>query len=175
MEMAIRGIWLCVLLFLMWEDWQTRSVSGWALLLFFALSIAFFFSIYGALWMVVAHTAIFNIAFLLIQFLLLQLYFYWKTREWQTIIDRKIGLGDMLFIIILACLIHFSSFTWIYVGALLFSLVFALLLSQNARDKGVPLITSIGSFLLLGILVHGLMRYLNLPFPQLNFFELWWI
>jgi hypothetical protein len=106
-----------------------------------------------------------NLAFLMIQFLLLKSYFFIRQTAMVSIIDRKIGWGDILFLLAAAFFFSPLNFIWFYLSSLLFSLMVSLLWSTYRRSalRSIPLAGLQSVFLLLFIgaanyLHHSLVR-----------------
>lgn len=147
MLLLTKGLWLASLIGLIVQDWKSRTVSVWGMALFMVVSFGL-----GYLqmeWKALAYNWALNTSFLLIQFGLLSLYFFIRKRKWQTLIDRQIGLGDILFFLAFATIAPFSQFIWLYVLSLIFSLFFALILRWQQGAKTIPLISSAGLFLVI--------------------------
>src|SRR5688572_27828161 len=75
-----------------------------------------------------------NAGFVLLQFALLKLYFSLKKNGNSRLINEKIGLGDLLFL--LAACFFFSPFNFLlfYCSSLLFAMIFHLLLCKIIKD-----------------------------------------
>ena len=106
-----------------------------------------------------------NLTFLIIQFLLLKGYFFIRQTAMVSIIDRKIGWGDILFLLAAAFFFSPLNFIWFYLYSLLFSLLVSLLWSTYRRSalRSIPLAGLQSVFLLLFIgaanyLHHSLVR-----------------
>lgn len=94
-----------------------------------------------------------NLAFLIIQFLLLRSYFFIRKTAMVSIIDRKIGWGDILFLLAAAFFFSPMNFISFYLYSLLFSLGVSLLWSTYKRSAfgSIPLAGLQSVFLLLYI------------------------
>jgi len=92
-----------------------------------------------------------NMAFLIIQFLLLKSYFFIRQAAVVSIIDRKIGWGDILFLLAAAFFFSPMNFISFYLYSLLFSLMIALLwgLYRRTALRSIPLAGLQAVFLLL--------------------------
>jgi hypothetical protein len=101
-----------------------------------------------------------NLAFLMIQFLLLKGYFFIRQTAMVPIIDRKIGWGDILFLLAAAFFFSPLNFIWFYLSCLLFSLMVSLLWSTYRKSafRSIPLAGMQSIFLLLFI---GVANYLH--------------
>ena len=101
-----------------------------------------------------------NLAFLIIQFLLFRSYFLIRKTAMVSIIDRKIGWGDIFFLLAAAFFFSPMNFIWFYLYSLLFSLMVSLLWSRYKRSafRSIPLAGLQSVFLLLYI---GAANYLH--------------
>ncbi|UIR54625.1 hypothetical protein LZQ00_10095 [Sphingobacterium sp. SRCM116780] len=81
-----------------------------------------------------------NLFFLFLQFAVLQVYFRIKTGTWQQLMDKKIGWGDMVFLLCMALYLPFLSFFVFYILSLLIVLILTALLPRWRNVKiGIPL------------------------------------
>jgi hypothetical protein len=123
-----------------YQDFSTRSVHWiyFPLLtmagIFYSLSSTHSFS------QLLYNTA-FNIAFLLLQFGILKLYFIIFRGAATRIIDRKIGWGDLLFLLAAGFFFSPGSFILFYLLSLLFSLIAAVIMMWliSPKHSTVPL------------------------------------
>lgn len=94
----------------------------------------------------------YNMAFLVLQFAVLTLWFSLKEGRFSNIVDRYLGLGDVLFFVAIALAFSVHNFIIVFTCALLFSLVSYLiyiLVKPNA-NKHIPL-AGLMAFPLMGI------------------------
>jgi hypothetical protein len=162
---------LILLLIIIQQDLSKREIS-WILLLL--LLFAFLFehtSLNG--YASVLNCFILNLRFLLAQFLFLGLYFRIRTGKFSNIVDKHIGLGDILFLIVLCAAFSPVNFILFYVLSLLISLfVFGIYrLWNKGSDLTLPLAGTI-SFCLIGeILAKYLVCYDPFTDPTLLFMK----
>lgn len=97
--------------------------------------------------------AFLNLLFLALQFILLKGYYLARHRKNQLIIDKKIGLGDILFLSAAAFFFSPLNFIFFYVLSLVLSLLFWSLrnLVRRSADASIPLAGYQASFLLLAV------------------------
>ena len=83
----------------------------------------------------------FNLAFLLLQAIVLTIWFSMRERKFTNIIDRYIGLGDILFFVALAFAFEPVSFVLVFTVTLLFSLIGygGFLLLRPHSNQQIPL------------------------------------
>lgn len=144
MEIFIKLTVVACLLLIIYQDLRINAISWWP------LPIIFFLSIHLALMKLkfseLLHYSIINFSFIVFQILILTVYFSIKKRKLTNIIDTYIGLGDILFFIILC--ISFSTINFILFFT--FSTLIALIISvsiQKTRTKPfrkIPLVGLMG-------------------------------
>jgi hypothetical protein len=136
LPVLILSVWIAL------EDIFYRSVR-WVLFPLLALSGIFLSRQNSISFVQILKHSCYNISFLIIQFLLLKLYFVLRSRQDSLIIDQKIGLGDILFL--LASTFYFSqlNFLFFYMLGLTFSLLIYLFFiskkSSSQSQKTIPL------------------------------------
>jgi len=153
--------WLILLLLtiitlsIFYQDYKTRSVI-WILFPCIILLGVFYCLYYSHSVRVLVLNSVFNICFLLLQFLLLKIIFRFKK-----IIDHKIGTGDIFFI--LCCCPFFSPiyFLSFYILSLIFCLSSHFLFrrfSKGYNIKTIPLAGLQSIFLFVFIGIHTLIN-----------------
>jgi hypothetical protein len=82
-----------------------------------------------------------NMSFLLLQFLLVSLYFSIKNRRWVMITANLLGWGDILFLLSITFYLSVVNFLFFYVISLSFVLMIWLLwqLVSKEKNKQIPL------------------------------------
>lgn len=84
--------------------------------------------------------ALLIIGFILVNILCVTVYFSIKHKQIINPIDSKIGLGDIVFFIIIAPLFHLKSYILFFITGLLFSLlVYAVVIRFREKQKTIPL------------------------------------
>lgn len=76
------------------QDFKTRLISVWLIVIFTISNIALYLllnSIYKFI-----ENIIFCICYFLFSFLIISLFYYVKTKKIEPVINRKIGLGDII-------------------------------------------------------------------------------
>lgn len=155
--------WLLFLLLLVttilifYQDLSTRSV------LWFLFPIAGILGIINTWlqtgsWLQTATNSFINAGFLLVQFVLLKIFYLIKANGKTALINHGIGLGDILFLLASCCFFSPINFLLFYCSSLLFALATHLLYINLYNGKeytssvplagymAVSLIVSIGAF-----------------------------
>lgn len=130
---------LPILLFIIKEDFQKRTIHiGWL------VALAIFGSIYG--WQIAVPRLNLlgiglNIGFILVQLLLLSLYFSIKNRCWTNIADTLLGWGDIVFFFLLCLMLPTLHLIWFYTLSLFAVLVGFLIYKGLTKStiKTIPL------------------------------------
>jgi hypothetical protein len=105
-----------------------------------------------------------NCTILLIQLAMLTLYFSLKERKWVLITEKYLGLGDILFLLIVAPFFNPHGFLLYLVASFILALCCALIytLFSKRKSTSIPLL----SFLSLMLVLCG---YVDLYLPGLSF------
>lgn len=107
-----------------------------------------------------------NVGFVLIQLLLLSLYFSLKNKRLINIVDRYLGLGDILFFIVLCAVFSPVNFILFYLFSLTITLMSIVIYTVISRHQtpAIPLAGAMAALLILLLLT-------NLVFPQFNLYN----
>lgn len=139
-------LWGLLLAVLVYEDFKERAISWWPLLGILGLGVyQLTQSIFWEAWFLA-----FNLIFIVLQLLLVSLYFSFKAKRWVNICKAHLGIGDILFFFALCPAFAPTHFCTCFIGSLLFTLVGSILYQQCFRPlKTVPLAggMSLGIFL----------------------------
>lgn len=120
---------LALLLLIFAQDLRSRSVYWFLFPVLTALFMLLTFS-HAYAW----PTVLINIGFLLLQFLLVSVYFSVKRGRRVNITAGLLGWGDLLFLLSIAFYLSVLNFLFFYIASLLFVLLFA-----AKRYKHIPL------------------------------------
>lgn len=156
---------IAVLGSIVYQDFKNRSVDIFSLGLFILLSLAF--SIIQNTFVGTLKMASLPLIFIGFQILILTLFFSIKEKKIVSIIDTKLGLGDIVFWLGLAfhfSLIHFIVF-------FVFSLTFTLIISVAKKLETIPLAGGQGIFLILFLISNTFFLKIN-TFDDLHFINL---
>lgn len=126
---------LALLMLIFAQDMRSRSVY-WFLFpvltgLFLVLA---FYPLHGYTW----QPVLLNMGFLLLQFLLLSVYFSAKNARWVNITAGLLGWGDILFLLSIAFYLSVLNFLFFYLASLVCVLLFWLVFSAK-HNKEIPL------------------------------------
>ena len=155
------------------QDFSQRAISWFLLPLLF--SALFIKSLSSSSVSIIAYDFLKNTAFLSVQFFLVAVYFVLKERKIKSIINSKIGLGDVLFLLVLAIAFSPINFIVFYLLSLLLTLVGLLIyyLVYRRFECQIPLAGSIA--ILLIICIFSQYFFFHLDFRReliLNYFFL---
>ena len=145
---------MTVLLLVAIQDFKYRAVYWIA---FPVLSILLFLDrSFKQETMTILQNTLFNLSFVLLQLLIVTVWFSLKNKKWINLIKGFLGLGDILFLIGIACYLSFASFIVFYIASLLFVLIIWLIWSnlKKASSNQVPL-AGLQAILFLAVIVSS--------------------
>jgi hypothetical protein len=130
--LLLRVIAIVLLLLIFLQDVRGRAVYWF---LFPALAAALILMRFDR------HDAMINMGFIVIQLLILTLYFSLKSRSWVNITTHLLGLGDILFLVCIALYFPVPGFLFFYTGSLTGALLLWLAWQwlSGIRDRNIPL------------------------------------
>ncbi len=120
---------------IVFEDFKSRLISLW-LIIVYSLSGLILFLIQNPLLDLLINS-IFCACYLVICLLILKLYFFLKEGNKVRLIDNKIGIADIILIMVIGSLIKPEIQTCFFSATLVLTLLLHLL--SNKRDVSVPL------------------------------------
>lgn len=128
-----------VLAVLAWQDFRTRSISWWLLPLLF-IALGFSGQVHAG-WPALGRYFAINLFFLILQLALIWSWFVLRHRRLLNIIDRQIGLGDILFLLCISLAFSTINFLFFYTASLVLVLLFTLAkrLFSSTREELIPL------------------------------------
>jgi len=139
MSWIVNILLLISLVYIAIQDFKYRAISWyWLPFVFIALS-------YNALsnqpYLDILKFSLVNFVFILLQFILLSVYISVKNRRIMNIIDTYIGLGDLLFFVVLVVAFSPFNFMLFFTFSLLITLVgaFAFKLILKNKSNQIPL------------------------------------
>lgn len=122
-----------------YQDLRYRAVYWWCFPVIFVLLLVL--TRENADWHSVVANSLYNVAFLLLQLVVLTVYFSFRQRKLVIITKGLLGWGDILLLLCLA--FYFSPLTYLlfYVSSLIIVLLFTLLIRLKDKEAGmkVPL------------------------------------
>lgn len=145
---------IAVLLLIAKEDFQKRTIHiGWL------MALGVLGSIYG--WDVGIPplnllSIGLNIGFVVLQLLLLSLYFSIKYRRWINITNTLLGLGDIVFFFIICLMLPVLALIWFYTLSLMAVLVGFLIYKniKKSSEETIPLAGGMSICLIIYITFH---------------------
>jgi hypothetical protein len=148
---------IIILLVIAYQDYDSRSVQ-W--IYFPLLGVAgvtmSYINLHSIYWLVANF--LFNVFFLALQFAVLKIYFIVKNKDDKTILNKKIGTGDILFL--LAACFFFSPVNFIafYLCSLLFIVIVYLIgnLFKNRLTKTSIPMAGLQSIFLIGCMLFAI-------------------
>ncbi len=137
--MLIRILSVLILSLIFLEDIRSRSVH-WFLFPTLALLLTIVrIQHQGA--NVIIQTSLINIGFVVVQLVLLSIYFAIKTRRWVNITAQLLGVGDILFLFTILLYLSVLNFIFFYILSLLLTLLIWLLWTfiSPGKNNFIPL------------------------------------
>ncbi len=132
-------ILIVCLLIITIQDFKHRAISWYILPVMF---LAFLFKSFSFInCHQVLKFGIINLSFIIIQFVLLTIYMSIKNKKMTNIINSYIGVGDLLFFLVLSLAFSPVNFIVFYIISLLFTLLFYALYNAILRNTSsqIPL------------------------------------
>ncbi len=142
---------LVVLVLIFWQDLKERAVSWYFFPMLFVLIFLYRMPSEG-LEKIIEFAGI-NTLFLLIQLVMVSLYFSLKNRGWINITKKYLGIGDILFLLVITPLLTPVLYVLFYLISLLLIVVVAMLIKfVKNYQKTIPL-AGLQALLLGGLLL----------------------
>lgn len=159
---------IALLLILAYQDFKDRSISSIALLVLFVL-----FSIQSILTNSLAQAGIYfgiNLFIPFIQLAGLTLYFAIKNKQFVNIIDTQIGLGDILFFVLLCTVFSPANFFPFYIGSLLVAVILFIVFKRLhiSKNSEIPLTGIMSTLLILVLTIKSFA-------PSIDLYNDYWI
>ncbi|HSH65967.1 MAG TPA: hypothetical protein VLB84_09255 [Bacteroidia bacterium] len=135
------------LLVIVFQDFKQRQIS------WFLIPAAFIGFICKALLhsIPIVHTFLINTAFILIQLVCLTLYFSLKNKKMLNIVDTYLGLGDVLFLIVICTVFSPVNFILFYLLSMIVTLTGVLIYNvvSTKKTNDIPLAGAMAGMLLI--------------------------
>lgn len=130
---------IVILLIITYQDLKSRAISWWTIPLL--LSSIIYIRLAEQSWELLLVEGGINLTFLVVQYVLISVYFSLKHRRILNIADTFLGWGDILFLITLAFLFPTISFIVFYLSSIIVVLVGFVFYKQliNTSIKTIPL------------------------------------
>jgi hypothetical protein len=149
--MLVVNIFLIIILFIIFfQDMKQREIS-WILVP--ALFLGFIAKGFLEKGEVLLKNGMFNVAFVLIQLILLSIYMSIKNKKLTNIINTYLGIGDVLFFIAITAAFSPMNYVLFYVSSIiltLFGFILYKLIKQNAKAE-IPLAGSMAGMMMIVI------------------------
>ena len=139
---------ISVLIYVFIQDFKSRSVHVLQLTGIFLMALVIN---YNATDLNLVDMG-YNTVFILINILALVLYFSIKNRSFTNPIDTHIGLGDIVFFLVITPLFDFRSFILFFIFGLLFSLILYIGINWFKQMKTIPLAGCLSLFLIIHLM-----------------------
>lgn len=152
-----------LLLVVVYQDFKYRAV--WWVVFPLAAGIAIwsaFSTRYFDVWLM---ESVINSLFLIVQFMVLTVYFSVKLKKPVWIFDQFIGWGDVLFLFVLALLLSPVNFIVFYLGSIVLTLLFAAAY-LNKRNENIPLAGIQAALFLVILAGDQILQIINLTSDQ---------
>lgn len=155
----------CLILFLLlisFQDFKQREIS-WILIPLIFLALIFKATQSITIGNLINNTLL-NLAFITLQLLLLTIYMSIKNKKMVNILQQHIGLGDLLFFVVLCLAFSPVNFIVFYILSLIATLagciIYVTVFSKKAMDE-IPLAGGMASVLVIILLINKMVTHLN--------------
>lgn len=117
---------------IVYQDFKYRLISIFAIA-GFGISCSVLFLLTHSLqeWL---ENSIFCAAYFLFCYLVLHLFYFFKTKRFQKIIDKKIGWGDILLFLIIGSCINPVELIYFFTASFIIALLFQVLFQRKNRE-----------------------------------------
>ena len=147
---------------IVFQDFKQRQIS------WFLIPLAFTGFVCKAVFYKnsVAHDFLFNAAFILLQLICLTVYFSVKNKKLLNIMDTYLGLGDILFLVVVCTVFSPVNFILFYLFSMILTLLGVLVYNSFSKKQTttIPLAGSMAAILLVLVII-------TIAFPGLNFYN----
>ena len=150
-------ICLCLIAF---QDFRHRAVSWFLIPILFIGFV--FIALQTSVWEYYWKELVFNICFILVQLVLLTMYMSVKNKKFVNIVNSFLGIGDILFFVVLAAAFSPFNFVVFYLTSTILTLIgYGLFVFIKKVKTEIPLAGAMASMLLV-------LMILNFCIPNLN-------
>ncbi|MBL7893843.1 MAG: prepilin peptidase [Bacteroidia bacterium] len=137
--MAIQLVFFSLLFFISlaiaWQDFKSRLVSVWLIIVFFAITTGN--TLYSTGWLPILFNFLGTLLYFGLTFLVIYLYYFLKEKKWPKIINEKIGWADIWIFLAIGINLNIIELILFFTGAFIISALIGLLLLR--QNKTVPL------------------------------------
>lgn len=155
----------CLIIFLMlisFQDFKQREIS-WILIPLIFLALIFKATQSITIDNLITNTLL-NLTFITIQLLLLTIYMSIKNKKMVNILQQHIGLGDLLFFVVLCLAFSPVNFIVFYILSLIATLAGCIIyvtMFSKKEMKEIPLAGGMASVLVFVLLLNKIVTHLN--------------
>lgn len=136
MQTLVWTIYISTLLYCLFDDVKNREIHLYALIVLGGSSLYLGY-IQMPIQKVFLLNMMSNILFLGLQYLGLMIYLQLRYKEGKVLFKKWIGIGDLLFFLVILPKYDFSSYLFIYLGCLIFTVI--IFLVYKTKLKTIPL------------------------------------
>ncbi len=138
--LLLKILTLTILLLIFLQDLKARVVY-WFLFLLLAVTLMVIRFQHPVILPELEQSAMINIGFILVQLIILTLYFSLKSKQWVNISNGLLGLGDILFLLGIAFYLSVLNFLFFYISSLIGVLLLWLIWQAVSakKNKYIPL------------------------------------
>lgn len=163
--MIIQILTIPFLLFLSYQDFRYRAISWWLIpVLVLAFGYMEISTIGGDQFL--ANIAL-NLGFIVFQLAVLTLYFSIKNREFINIINIYLGIGDVLFFVVLASVFSFVNYIFFLVTSFVLVMT-GFMIFKNIKRNTNPEIPLAGAMSLILVISMACNAFVNIDFYNDN-------
>ncbi len=148
MQLFVDILCVSVLFIVIFQDFKNRSIAG---IIIPALLVLFFFkSYFESNFTTILHYFLINNAFILLQILLVTVYFSLRFKKMLNVINNYLGSGDVLFLMSMTTLFTPLNFIFFYIIAIFITTLSygTYLVASGRRDYPIPLAGSMAIVLI---------------------------
>ena len=159
--MLIKILACLVMLAIAYQDFKYRTIHWF---LFLLICVLFIIDALTSMSLILyAKNVYCNLILIAFQFSLLCSFYVIKGRNLKLIVNKIIGTGDILFILLLSLFFSWHSFLFYYIGGLVFSIIIWLLLKHILiiEEEFVPFAGLMAVFCILIIIVELIIPLYN--------------
>ena len=150
-------ICLCLIAF---QDFRHRAISWFLIPILFVGFV--FVALQTSAWEDYWKELVFNLCVIIIQLVLLTMYMSVKNKKFVNIVNSSLGIGDILFFVVLAVVFSPVNFIVFYIASTILTLVgYGLFIIIKKEKTEIPLAGAMASMLLL-------LMVLNVCIPNMN-------
>lgn len=161
MLLAVKLVVMICLVLIAFQDFKQRAISWFLIPILFVGFV--FIAIQNSAWEFYLNELLFNLCFILIQLLLLTVYMSVKNKKFVNIVNSFLGIGDILFFVVLSAAFSPVNFIVFYLASTILTLIGYVIYKSWAKTNAeIPLAGAMASMMLV-------LMILNFCIPSMNF------